>query len=225
VAKRRLVRDPEDTIFRLGVRRPLPDLKLAAGLDLGTTCGLAYSWFDPHEPWSAETAGIWSGQLDLSVGDYDSGAIRFVRMRQFLMVLDPDIVFFEDAQYHTKESFGSRPTVHQVIARTARPIELLGSFKATLATWCEQRNVPCVGFPIQTIKKRATGLGNAGKGAVIAAANKEFGLDLEVDDYDKLGTDNIADALYCLALGLEQYSRGIPGRGENDDNLAKRGEK
>jgi hypothetical protein len=67
-----------------------------------------------------------------------------------------------------------------------------------------------VGFSIQAIKRRATGKGNANKEAIIRAANEEFEASLEVEDYDKLGTDNIADSLYALVLGLEQYSRGVP---------------
>jgi Holliday junction resolvasome RuvABC endonuclease subunit len=209
MAKHKILRDPDNLHAQLDLKRPDPGMKLALGLDLGSNCGIAYTWFAPGAPWLAGARPIYGGQLDLSAGDHDSGAIRFVRLRQFLTGLDPDLVALEDAAYFTKENFGPRPTVHQVIARTARAIELLGSFKCTIATWCEERNVPCIGYPIGTIKRRATGLGNANKEAVIAAANAEFGLDLAVADYDKLGTDNIADAIYVLALVLEQYSRGV----------------
>jgi hypothetical protein len=214
--KHKIAKDPDNLLELIDFKRPAPELKLGLGLDLGSTTGYSYTWFDPPRPWVPEARPIYGGQLDLTVGDYDSGAIRFVRFRQFLTAFDPDIVFFEDAQYFTKENFGPRPTVHQVVARTARPIELLGSFKCTLATWCEERNIPCVGYKIQAIKKRATGKGNANKEMIIQAANEEFGVGLEVEDYEKTGVDNIADSLYALVLGLESYSRGVPTVAEDE---------
>jgi hypothetical protein len=207
--RHKLVKDPANFHLQFDLKQPLPGLKLALGVDLGTTTGISFTYFDPTQAWLPGERTIYSGQLDLSVGDFDSGAIRYVRLRQFLAKIDPDLVMFEDAQYYTKENFGPKPTVHQVIARTARPIELLGSLKATLGTWCEERNIPCVGFPIQAIKKRATSKGNANKEMVIRAANEEFGSGLEVEDYEKTGVDNLADSLYCLVLGLEMYSQGF----------------
>jgi hypothetical protein len=207
--RHKLVKDPANFHLQFDLKRTPPDLKLALGVDIGTMTGISFTYFDPSRAWLPGERPIYSGQLDLSVGDFDSGAIRYVRLRQFLTKIDPDLVVFEDAQYYTKENFGPKPTVHQVIARTARPIELLGSLKATLGTWCEERNVPCVGFSIQAIKKRATHHGNANKEMVIQAANDEFGSGLEVEDYDKTGVDNVADSLYCLVLGLEMYSQGF----------------
>lgn len=209
--KHKIVGDPDGLHDLIELKRPAPERKLALGLDLGTTTGYSFCWFDPQKPWVPLHNTIHYGQLDLSVGDYDSGAIRFVRFRQFLDAFDPDIAFFEDVHGAVSPgSFGPHPTVQQVVARVARPIELLGSLKCTLGTWCEDRNVPCKGFAISAIKKRATGKGNANKEMVIAGANSEFDAGLEVEDYDKTGMDNIADSLYCLVLGLEQYSRGVP---------------
>jgi hypothetical protein len=207
--RRNLIKDPDNLQAQLGLKRPSPGLKLALGIDIGTLTGVSLTYFDPAVAWLPGERPIYSGQLDLSVGDFDSGAIRYVRLRQFLTKIDPDLVMFEDAAYFTKENFGPKPTVHQVIARTARPIELLGSLKATIGTWCEERDIPCVGFSIQAIKKRATAKGNANKEMVIRAANEEFGSGLEVEDYEKTGVDNIADSLYCLVLGLEMYSQGF----------------
>lgn len=216
--RHKLVKDPDNFHIQFDLKRPLPNLKLALGVDLGTTTGISFTYFDPFKAWLPGERIIYSGQLDLSLGDYDSGAIRHIKLGQFLEVIDPDLVMLENVAYFTKENFGPRPTVHQVIARTARPIEVLGQLKDTVSTWCELRNVPCVGFSIQAIKKRATGKGNANKEMVIQAANDEFGSGLQVEDYDKTGVDNIADSLYCLVLGLEMYSHGMVVHGLGESN-------
>lgn len=44
-----------------------------------------------------------------------------------------------------------------------------GGFLATLTAWCEHHQIPYQGVPVGTIKKHATGKGNAGKDLVIAA--------------------------------------------------------
>ena len=45
-----------------------------------------------------------------------------------------------------------------------------GGLMATLTAWAELRGVPYEGVPVGTIKRHATGKGNAGKAAMIAAA-------------------------------------------------------
>jgi Holliday junction resolvasome RuvABC endonuclease subunit len=215
--KHKILRDPDNLHGQIDLKKPSPEVKLALGLDLGTISGIAGAWFDPDRPWIPGERPVYLGQLDLSLGDYDSGVTRFIRLNRFLKAFDPDIVFFEDVIFvGTNETYHGAVSMTAIIARAARPIELFGSFKATVGTYCEERNVPCKGFTIQAIKKRATGKGNANKAMVIEAANEEFGAGLQVEDYDKLGTDNIADALFCLALGLEQYGRGVPSAAEDD---------
>jgi hypothetical protein len=206
-----MVGDPHRLAERLDLKKPAPELRLGLGLDLGTSTGYSYTWFDPAKAWIHTDHPIYVGQLDLSVGDHDSGAIRYVRLRQFLTAFDPDIVFFEDTHGGGQAvgNFGPHPKPAQVVARVARPIELLGGLKATVGAWCEERSIPCAGFSIQAIKRRATNRGNANKPQIIAAANEEYGLDLPVEEHEKTGADNMADSLYCLVLGLESYSRGV----------------
>jgi hypothetical protein len=221
MAKHRTTRDPAALTPLLGLKHRPPGAVLGIAFDLGTNCGYACTWFVPGTPWVDDMYPIMAGQLDLSARDYDSGAIRFVRLRAALTVFDPAIVFFEDVVFvGAKASYHGAVTLTAILARAARPIELFGAFKATVGTWCEERAVPCRGFTIQAIKKRATGKGNVNKEAVIAAANEEFGAGLEIEDYEKLGTDNVADALFCLALGLEQYSMGVADGGEGGDDKA-----
>ena len=66
---------------------------------------------------------------------------------------------------------------------------LYGGFLAELTAWCEKRGIPYQGIPVGTIKKAATGKGNANKDQMIAAMQAK-GFSPE--------TDNDADALALL---------------------------
>jgi hypothetical protein len=147
------------------------------------------------------------GQWNLSAGQYDSGAIRFVRMRQFLTYLSPDLVCYEDVKFDPPMGQFNKGAL---LARVATASEFLGALKATVCTWCEENNVPCTGFKIAQIKKRATMKGNANKELMIQACNEMFGSDFDVDGYETSGVDNIADAAFCCLMAQEQYALGLP---------------
>jgi Holliday junction resolvasome RuvABC endonuclease subunit len=68
---------------------------------------------------------------------------------------------------------------------------------ATLTAWCEHHKIPYQGVPVGTIKKHATGKGNAGKEDMIKAMQA---LGHPVTD------DNEADALALLHWSLEQHA-------------------
>jgi Holliday junction resolvasome RuvABC endonuclease subunit len=70
-----------------------------------------------------------------------------------------------------------------------------GGLLATLTAWCERHQIPYQGVPVGTIKRHATGKGNAGKAEVIAAMKA---LGHPVTD------DNEADALALLHWALAQ---------------------
>ena len=70
-----------------------------------------------------------------------------------------------------------------------------GGFLAHLTAWCEHHQIPYQGVPVGTIKKHATGKGNASKDAMISAA-REIGLDPQ--------DDNEADALALLNFAIAQ---------------------
>jgi Holliday junction resolvasome RuvABC endonuclease subunit len=70
---------------------------------------------------------------------------------------------------------------------------LYGYFMHMLAAVCEEHGIRCAGIPVTTIKKFATGKGNASKEEMIAAARSR-GFN-PVDD-------NSADALAILLAGL-----------------------
>ena len=73
-----------------------------------------------------------------------------------------------------------------------------GGFMYTLASVCLQKNIPCTGFPVQSIKKFMTGKGNATKDEMIATA-KSKGFDPKTDDE--------ADAIAVILLALDASTK------------------
>jgi Holliday junction resolvasome RuvABC endonuclease subunit len=65
---------------------------------------------------------------------------------------------------------------------------------ATLTAWSELRGVPYAGVPVGTIKRHATGKGNANKDAMMAAARARGFSPAD---------DNEADAIAILLWALE----------------------
>ncbi len=96
-------------------------------------------------------------QFKLVIADNHKPSIRNVEFKRWLgeLLTSGDIseVYFEEVRRHTG-----------VDAAHA-----YGGFWAHLTAWCEHRNIPYQGMPVGTIKKHATGRGNAGKAAMIAA--------------------------------------------------------
>jgi Holliday junction resolvasome RuvABC endonuclease subunit len=65
---------------------------------------------------------------------------------------------------------------------------------ATLTAWAEMRGVPYDGVPVGTIKRHATGKGNANKDAMMAAARARGFSPAD---------DNAADAIAILLWAIE----------------------
>lgn len=185
--------------------------QLALGLDLGTTTGVAYTYFKPGEPY-APTHPFYLGQWDLSPGEHGTNPIRFVRLRHFLEAVRPDVVFFEEVRNTPAGGTITKFNLSAIVARAATSAQLFGALMATVTSWCEEREIPCDGVPIGTIKKRATGKGNASKEDVIRACNALFHTDFVPEGYDASGVDNISDAAFCLLCGLETYADGVAER-------------
>ena len=119
-------------------------------LDLGTSTG-----------WALRTAdgGIASGTQSFKPGRFEGGGMRYLRFRRWLTELKATqdalgAVYFEEVRRHLG-----------VDAAHA-----YGGFLATLTAWCEHHQIPYAGVPVGTIKKHATGKGNASKEEMIAAA-------------------------------------------------------
>lgn len=146
-------------------------------LDLGTTTGWAIR---------PGTGAIAHGWVSLKNSRYEGGGMRYLRFQQWLGQMygtagDISAVYFEEVRRHA-----STDAAH-----------VYGGLLATLTSWCESRQIPYQGVPVGTIKRHATGKGNAGKDLVIAAM-RERGF--AVTD------DNEADALALLHFAMEQQA-------------------
>lgn len=201
--------ETEDTILNLRdlVVKPatVSDRSLTVvGLDLATTTGYA---FRTHDRVTGEPTGpLYLGLWDLSAGQYDSGAIRFARLRRFLLELNPSLVLMEDAKVQMSDLGGPKFRVHALMLTALKSSELFGALKGTVAAWCEEFGVPCQSYNVKAIKKFATGKGNASKEDMIHACNAKFESTLVAKED---GTDNAADAAFIYQMGVEQVLPGL----------------
>jgi hypothetical protein len=135
-------------------------------LDLGTNCGWALRTF---------AGKVCYGTQSFKVGKYDGGGMRYLKFRNWLDEITPGVqhIAYEAVRRH--------------IGTDAAHV--YGGLMATLTAWCEENKIPYEGVAVGTIKKHATGRGNASKDEMIAAANA---LGYNPED------DNAADALHLL---------------------------
>ncbi|CAK0762611.1 crossover junction endodeoxyribonuclease RuvC [uncultured Gammaproteobacteria bacterium] len=142
-------------------------------LDLGTHTGWALR---------ARDGMITSGTISFRPGRFEGAGMTFLRFRAWLEEIADlahgiDTVVFEEVRRH--------------VGTTAAHI--YGGFLAHLTAWCEHERVPYQGVPVATIKRHATGKGNAGKDAVIASMKAKGHAPAD---------DNEADALAILHWAL-----------------------
>lgn len=142
-------------------------------IDLGTQTG-----------WALGAETITSGSESFKPGRFEGGGMRFLRFKHWLddvLKLSGGLsaVYFEEVRRHAG-----------VDAAHA-----YGGFLAHLAAWCEQHTIPYQGVPVGTIKKHATGKGNADKAMMVAAAQARGFTPVD---------DNEADALALLAYVTKQ---------------------
>ncbi len=146
-------------------------------LDLGTTTGWALRGSDGY---------ITSGSESFRPQRFEGGGMRFLRFKRWLTEIkqscdEIDCLHFEEVRRHV-----STDAAHAY-----------GGFLATLAAWCEHHQISYQGVPVGTIKKHATGKGNAGKEDVIAAIRARGHAPVD---------DNEADALALLHWAVEQHA-------------------
>jgi Holliday junction resolvasome RuvABC endonuclease subunit len=157
----------------LPAARPNPATGSILALDLGTSMG-----------WALRLGpGIHSGTLSFRPSRYDGGGMRYVRFRSWLDRLaveraHPAAVYFEEVRRHA-----ATDAAH-----------IYGGFLASLTAWCEEHGLAYQGVPVGTIKRFATGKGNADKQAVIDAVRARG---FEPAD------DNEADAIAILLWVIE----------------------
>ena len=142
-----------------------------------------------HTGWALRSRDgtITSGTVTFRPGRFEGAGMAFLRFRNWLDELADlahgiDRVAFEEVRAHAG-----------TIAA-----QVYGGFLAHLTAWCEHERVPYQGVPVGTIKRHATGKGNAGKDAVIAAMTAKG---------HHPADDNEADALAILHWALAQGGR------------------
>ncbi len=145
-------------------------------LDLGTTTGWALRSSDGH---------ITSGSESFRPQRFEGGGMRFLRFKRWLTELKGHAdgigaLYFEEVRRHV-----STDAAHAY-----------GGFLATLTAWCEHHGIPYQGVPVGTIKKHATGKGNASKDEIIASALTRGHAPAD---------DNEADALALLYWAVHHH--------------------
>jgi hypothetical protein len=132
---------------------PLPPVitgtETVLALDLGTATGWALRGPDGR---------ITSGTITFRSSRFEGGGMRYLRfqhwLREMLDLAGPiERIVFEEVRRHV-----STDSSH-----------VYGGLLATLTAWSELNTIPYQGVPVGTIKRFATGRGNADKAAVIAA--------------------------------------------------------
>jgi Holliday junction resolvasome RuvABC endonuclease subunit len=149
--------------------------KTLLALDLGTTTGWALRTSDRR---------IVSGTHSFKPQRFEGGGMRFLRFVRWLDELQT-------------LSGGLRQLAFEEVRRHASTdaAHAYGGFLGQLTAWCEQRQIPYQGVPVGTIKKHATGKGNANKDAMLDAV-RGWGY-APVDD-------NESDALALLHWAIAQ---------------------
>lgn len=154
----------------------------AIGLDLGTKTGYAYTS-------DGKVRAIHSGVADFKPRRHEGGGMRFLRFRRFLreLVYDPEdtVVFYEEVAAH----------------KGTTAAHVYGGLLGVLCEFCESHSIPYRGLPVGSIKKHATGVGNAGKPMMLARASTAFG---------PVDSEDAADALWTLSLGLKELGDDDP---------------
>ena len=167
---------------------PTPRLVILA-LDLGTTTG-----------WALRSANgpVAHGFVSFKSQRFEGGGMRYLRFGRWLA----DMLALSGQQSGSKTGAQANLTgIEAIYFEEVRrhlgvdAAHVYGGLLATLTAWCEHHQIPYQGVPVGTIKRHATGKGNAGKAEVIAAMKA---LGHPVTD------DNEADALALLHWALAQ---------------------
>ena len=144
-------------------------------LDLGSKMGWALHQAD---------GTITSGTVEFKPGRFEGGGMAFVRFKHWLEEVrgfaEPlSGIWFEEVRAHAGVTAA----------------HVYGGFLAHLTAWAEQHEIPYQGVPVGTIKKHATGKGNASKAEVIEAMRRKG---------HNPADDNAADALAILHWVLDE---------------------
>lgn len=143
------------------------------GIDPGTKCGWAVL--------TDQGARLASGTWDLSRSRHDGAGMTFVRFERLFREL---LSSYPDAVVGFEQQVNRFPGSAHIGAGIMAHIERV----------CEEVRTPYSGVSYSTVKKAATGKGNAKKEAIVACARERFG---------RVGDDNEADALFVALVMRE----------------------
>jgi Holliday junction resolvasome RuvABC endonuclease subunit len=142
-------------------------------IDIGTTTG-----------WAISGPPIISGTISFKPKRFEGGGMRVLRFKNWLHETitqnNIQVIYYEEVRRHM-----GTDAAH-----------IYGALEGQISSQCEELKIPYQGIPVGTIKKHATGSGNASKDVMINTAKAAFP-DQQIDD------DNQADALWILDLGLK----------------------
>lgn len=146
-------------------------------LDLGSTTG-----------WATSCDGVVdSGSKSFALTRFEGRGMQYLKFKRFLgqlvVACKPDLIALEEVRRHLG-----------VDAAHA-----YGGYLAHVASLCEELDVPHTGIPVGTIKKHATGKGNANKEGMIEAAKLAYPRQDIIDD-------NQADALMLLSYVQQEIA-------------------
>ncbi|WP_374298140.1 crossover junction endodeoxyribonuclease RuvC [Sphingomonas sp.] len=147
-------------------------------LDLGTTTGWALRTPDRR---------IVSGTQSFKPQRFEGGGMRFLRFVRWLDELQALSGGLQHLAFEEVRRHASTDAAHAY-----------GGFFGQLSAWCEQHAIPYHGVPVGTIKRHATGKGNANKDAMLTAV-RSWGY--------APADDNEADALALLHWAIAQEAR------------------
>lgn len=149
-------------------------------LDFGTTCGWAV-YAD-----GKVQSGVWVHRTPRQA-KYEGGGMRFLRFRKNLEevhhLVNINLIAFEEVRRHLDKAVDAA--------------HVYGGFLATLGDFAESHKIPYEGVGVGTIKKHATGKGNASKYGIINAMRKKGHAPED---------DNEADALAILYWAMDEWS-------------------
>ena len=146
-------------------------------LDLGTTTGWALKQRD---------ATIISGTQSFKPQRFEGGGMRYLRFKRWLTEIKATVDGIDEVVFEEVRRHASTDSAH-----------VYGGLLATLTAWCEHHHIAYQGIPVGTIKKHATGKGNASKDEMVASARARGHAPTD---------DNEADALALLHWAIEQHA-------------------
>ena len=138
---------------------------------------------------TSRDGSITSGSQAFKPQRFEGGGMRFLRFKRWLTDIKQcnngiDQVVFEEVRRH-------------VVVDAAHAY---GGFIDQLTAWCEHHQIPYQGIPVGTIKKHATGKGNASKDEMVASVRARGHAPTD---------DNEADAIALLYLAREMATEGM----------------